>query len=118
MSYMHPQLKAWLDFAGVMAEVADAGAKQAGRLLKARRSGNYATVRPGAETPMWNACVAILRQELKVHGTKVRLARYLGIPKQRVTDFLTNKTRMPDPETLLRILNWLAHKQAGSDISL
>lgn len=118
MTYIHPRLKVWLEFAGVLAEVADAGAKQAGRLLRPRRPGNYATVRPGLETPMWNACVAVLREELKTHGTKVRLARYLGVPKQRVTDYLTNKSRMPDAETLLRILNWLAHKQAGQDISL
>ena len=118
MAYIHPQLKVWLEFAGVLAEVADAGAKQAGRALRPRRSGNYSTVRPGPETPMWNACVTVLREELKTHGTKVRLARYLGIPKQRVTDYLANKSRMPDAETLLRILNWLAHKQAGQDISL
>lgn len=118
MSYIHPRLRIYLELAELMAEAADAGARQAGRLLKPRRAGNYATVRPGPDTPMWNACVDILRRELKPHGSKVRLARYLGIPKQRVTDYLKNGSRMPDAETLLRILNWLAHKQSGSDITL
>jgi len=67
---------------------------------------------------MWNACAAMLRKELKPHGSKVRLARYLGIPKQRVSDFLRNGSRMPEAETLLQILNWLAQKQAGRDLSL
>lgn len=118
MSYVHPQLKLWLDLAGLLAEAADAGAKQAGRMLRSRRRTGYSTLRPGQDTPMWNACASILREELKPYGTKVRLARYLGIPKQRVTDFLKNGSRMPDAETLLRMLNWLAHKQSGQDISL
>jgi hypothetical protein len=67
---------------------------------------------------MWNACAEVLRVELKPHGAKVRLARYLGIPKQRVSDYLKNGSRMPDAEMLLRMLSWLAHKQAGQDISL
>ncbi len=67
---------------------------------------------------MWNACAAMLREELKPYGSKVRLARYLGIPKQRITDYLKNNSRMPEAETLLLILNWLAQKQSGRDLSL
>ncbi len=118
MSSIHPRLRVWLEIAGLMAELGDAGAKQAGRLLRPRRSGNYKTLRPGPDTPLWNACAELLRRELKPHGSKVRLARYLGIPKQRVSDYLKNGSRMPDAETLLRMLNWLAHKHADSDISL
>ncbi len=61
---------------------------------------------------MWNACAALLKVELQPWGAKVRLARHLGIPKQRVTDFVTNGSRMPDAETLLQIIEWLARRHA------
>lgn len=107
-----------MDLAEILMEAADSGLKQAEKLMRPRRRGSYRTLRPGAGTPMWNACVQLLRVELKPYGTKVRLARYLGIPKQRVTDFLRNGSRMPDAETLLRVLHWLAAKRSGRDLSL
>jgi hypothetical protein len=67
---------------------------------------------------MWNACVGLLRSELKPFGSKVRLARFLGIPKQRLNDYLKLRSRMPDAETILQMLNWLAQKRAGVDLSL
>jgi len=60
----------------------------------------------------------MLRDELKPYGAKARLARYLGIPKQRLTDYLKGLRRMPDAETALQMLNWLAQKRAGRDLSL
>jgi len=118
MTPIHPQLKLWLNLGGLLAEVAEASARQVKKKLKPNRRGSYLTRRPGVETPMWNACAAMLRDELKPYGSKVRLARYLGIPKQRVTDYLKNGSRMPEAETLLQILNWLAQKQTGRDLSL
>jgi transcriptional regulator with XRE-family HTH domain len=115
---IHPQMKLWLELGGLLADAAEAGGKQLGRQLKRRRRGAYRTRRPGEDTPMWNACTVLLREQLKPHGSKVRLARFLGIPKQRLSDYLKNGSRMPDAETLLQILNWLAQKQAGRDISL
>ena len=115
---MHPRLKLWMDLGALLAEAAEAGAKHMKKQLKPRRRGSYLTRRPGQETPMWNACAALLRDQLSPHGSKVRLARYLGIPKQRLSDYLKNGSRMPEAETLLQILNWLANKQAGKDLSL
>ena len=67
---------------------------------------------------MWNVCVALLRTELKVHGAKARLARYLGIPRQRLNDFLIGRSRLPDAELTLRMLHWLAETRAGRDPAL
>lgn len=61
---------------------------------------------------MWNACADLLATELKPYGAKVLLARELGIPKQRITDYVTNRSRMPDAETMLQILEWLARRNA------
>lgn len=107
-----------MDLGSLLADAAEVGAKQLKKQIKPRRRGSYLTRRPGEETPMWNACAALLRDQLKPHGSKVRLARFLGIPKQRLSDYLKNGSRMPEAETLLQILNWLAQKQAGRDISL
>jgi len=107
-----------MDLGGLLADAAEAGAKHMKKQIKGRRRGSYLTRRPGEDTPMWNACAALLREQLKPHGSKVRLARFLGIPKQRLSDYLKNGSRMPEAETLLQILNWLAQKQAGRDISL
>jgi len=107
-----------MDLGLMLAEVATSGAQKMQQRLKPRRRGSYRTRRPGEDTPMWNACVVLLQEELRPYGSKVRLARYLGIPKQRITDFLKNGSRMPEAETLLQILNWLAQKRSGTDLSL
>lgn len=66
---------------------------------------------------MWNSCAALLRAEVRPYGTKARLARYLGIPRQRLHDYLTKPSRIPDAEIALRLMHWLAEKQQGRDVS-
>ena len=118
MHDLPPQLNLWLQLGDLLVEGARIAAKQAKQKLKRKRKGSYLSKHPGEETPMWNTCVGLLQQELKPRGSKVRLARYLGVPKQRITDYVTNGSRMPDAETLLRMLHWLAEKRAGQDLSL
>ena len=60
----------------------------------------------------------LVRAELAPHGAKARLARYLGIPRQRLNDFLTGRSRLPDAELTLRLLHWLAENRAGRDPAL
>ena len=115
---VQPRIKLCLDLGEMVAEIAVIAAKQAKKTLRRKRRGAYLTRRPGVDTPRWNACVQMLRIELQSHGSKVQLARYLGIPKQRVTDFVTNESRMPDAETLLQMLDWLSRRRAGEDPSL
>lgn len=69
-----------------------------------------------ASTPMWNTLASALDLALKQPGARARLARYLGLPRQRITDF-TKKRRVPDAETALRLLHWLAATRAGHDPS-
>lgn len=115
---MDSRLKIRVDLAEVLAFVAVESGRKAHQKLRRKKRGAYRTLRPGNETPVWNACAALLREELRPRGAKVRLARYLGIPKQRVTDFVTNGSRMPDAEILLKMLAWLARKRSGEDLSL
>ncbi len=105
------RLRFWGELAELMFIAAQAGAERAQQALRKRRKG-YRTRRPGLQTPMWNVCAALLRQNLRPYGSKVRLARYLGIPKQRLNDYLKARSRLPDAEVLLRMLHWLSEKNA------
>jgi hypothetical protein len=91
--------------------------EKAAKAARPRRKG-YLTLRPGRNTPMWNLCCTMLKSELRPYGSKVRLARYLGIPKQRISDFLAGRRRMPDAEMTLRMIHWIAAKRGGMDHSI
>jgi hypothetical protein len=114
---IHPRLRAWVELSEVLAIAAETGARRVQAALRHRgRSGRAR--RPGADTPLWNVCASELRQSLQTHGAKVRLARYLGIPRQRVHNYLTNPTRLPDAEVALRMLHWMCEQRIGKDRSL
>ena len=115
---VHPGLKQWLDLSEALAVAACTGARRLGTALRPRRSKAYATRRPGFDSPMWNVCAAMLRRALQPYGAKARLARHLGIPRQRLNDFLTGHSRLPDAELTLRMLHWLTEQRAGRDPSL
>ena len=114
----HPRLVLWLDLGEALAVAASTGAKRLTLAMRPRRKGSYKTRRPGYDTPMWNVCATLLAAELRIRGRKVRLARYLGIPRQRLHDFLRGRSRQPDAELLLRMLHWMAEKRVGRDLSL
>ncbi len=116
--YIHPRIQLWLELGDLLLDAAEASAKHAKKLLQPRRRGSYKTRRPGLDSPMWNICATLLREELRPFGSQARLARYLGIPRQRLHDFLTGRKRLPDAELTLQLLAWLSHKRAGRDISV
>ena len=80
--------------------------------LTPRRRG--ATLRPGLETPLWNALRATAIPLLKQRGKKALLARELALDPSRMTDFFVEKRAMPDAERTLELLCWLGRQhQAG-----
>ena len=117
MQPLHPRLSLLLGFGELIYEAAEAAGQAAHKALRSRRPASYATRRPGVDSPMWNQMAAAVRAELTPLGAKVRLARYLGIPKQRLNDFLKGRSRLPDAELTLRLLHWLGEKRAGRDLS-
>ncbi len=94
---------------------AETAARAAIKALLQKRPGGK-TRQAGADTPMWNVLRAEVRKALGDYGAKTRLARHLGIPKQRLTDFV-NGRRIPDGEIMLRLLHWLSERAAGRDPS-
>jgi hypothetical protein len=115
----HPRLQAWLDVNGALLDAAEHAVRLLTKKLTTKRRGPGAlTRRPGPETPLWNALTAQLRAELQPYGAQARLARHLGLPRQRLRDFLAARSRMPDAELTLYLLFWLTEKRAGRDLSL
>jgi hypothetical protein len=71
------------------------------------------TLRPGRETPLWNQLRAELRPYVVKYGDQANLARVLGLPRQRVNDFVTGGGTMPDAERTLQLLAWLMAARHG-----
>jgi hypothetical protein len=112
-----PRIKLWLDLSYALAVAAATGARRLQSALRPRRTAAYRTRRPGADSPMWNVCAKLLRERLRPYGSKARLARYLGVPRQRLNDFLKGR-RLPDAELMLRMLHWLNERANGRDPAL
>lgn len=71
------------------------------------------TLKPGLDTPTWNALVEAVRPHLNKRGEKAQLARILLVHRGRVHDYFVRRTAMPDAERTLLLLQWLALRQAG-----
>lgn len=70
-----------------------------------------ATLRPGLETPMWNALVEAVAPRLRKHGAKALLARELALDRSRISEYFVNRSAMPDAERTLELLVWLGRQQ-------
>ena len=88
--------------------------RAAQRRTDARRPRKGATLRPGDDTPLWNAVVEKMRPHLRARGTKAGLARVLGVPSQRVHDYFVSGTQMPNAERMIHVLLWLASRENDS----
>ncbi len=87
------------------------------RRRAAPRRGGGRTLRPGAQTPLWNALVQQALPFLGKRGSKVQLARFLGLPKQRLQDCLKARSATLDAERTLRLLCWVTARQQGLNLS-
>lgn len=96
-------------------DAARAAARQ-GRLRRARPQRGL-TVKPGPGTPLWNELLKEVQPWLRKRGTKARLARYLGLPRQRLQDCLKARTACLDAERTLQLLCWVMHRRQGRDIA-
>jgi hypothetical protein len=89
------------------------GAAQQGAARRRPRRGE--TLKPGPDTPLWNALATALSSELKKRGESARLARLLEMPRERVTEMIRQRRRMPDAERTLILLLWLQARRSGGD---
>jgi hypothetical protein len=87
--------------------------RQAARANKPRRG---ATLKPGAGTPLWNELATAVRGQLTRYGEKAKLARVLGLPRQRIHELLRSRRHLPDAERTLLLLVWLQARHEGRDL--
>ena len=118
MQNIHPRLGAILEASGTLAEAAALTARpihkqiQKNTLPKRGR-----TLRPGGQTPLWNELAGSVRATLTTYGDKAKLGRFLGVPRQRIDEYLRGRSIMPDAERTLLLLHWLDAKKRGIEIS-
>lgn len=109
---LHPRLKTVLDVGAAVAFGAEASARAIKKAVRPRVRGGR-KLAPGAGTPLWNELALALKKELGKYGDKARLARLIGVPRQRIDDYLKGNRRLPDAEQTLRLMHWLAERKAG-----
>jgi len=100
-------------------EAAAASMRAAARRLEHERPKKRfgETLRPGSATPLWNELLKQVQPHLRKRGEKVKLARILGVPRQRVNDYLRARTACPDAEHVLLLLCWVARRQQGRELT-
>lgn len=111
-----------LPFIDTMADIAEAAFVASRKsindyqtLKRRQASVGGQTLRPGRETPLWNEMKERLRFHTMKHGAKAVLARDLGLPRQRIHQFLKEGSAMPDAERTLLLLNWLIDKEKSEE---
>jgi hypothetical protein len=104
--------------AAAQASAAERRAIQAAEARRRHRPPKHGlTLRPGADTPLWNELVRQILPHLKKRGAKAQLARLLGLPRQRLHVCLRAGTATLDAERTLLLLGWLGFFQQGGKLA-
>lgn len=114
---MHPRIETIAGLGEILASAAVEIAKQSEKAFRLEKRRGGRTLRPGKDTPLWNALVAELQPQLKKHGAQAQLARLLGLDRQAVHAFVKGRTRMPDAERTLQLVAWLMAVREGKPVA-
>ena len=68
------------------------------------------------DTPLWNTLARAVESQLKRRGAKSRLARLLGLSRQRLHLLIVAKTAYPDAERALLLQLWLQARLLNRDL--
>ena len=116
MSHLeHPRIRAVEPLALALDAAASAAARAGRKLTRRRYRRRGRTLTPGPDTPLWNELAAECAAFLAKRGDKVRLARVLGLPRQRLHQLLVARSACPDAERTLQLALWLARQHQGRD---
>jgi hypothetical protein len=100
--------------------LAQASARRRQREAKKRRRLEVhkgQALRPGPDTPLWNALAEAVKAQLMRRGEKVRLARLLGLSRQRLHLLIVAQTACPDAERALLLQVWLQTRMLSRDLA-
>ena len=122
MSYHDPfalpgRMKIHFEIIEALVAVAAESARRTAGQRKRRRPKRGLTLQPGPDTPLWNELVRQVVPLLARRGSKVHLARILGLPRQRLQVCLKAKTAHLDAERTLLLLAWLATRRRGGELT-
>jgi hypothetical protein len=67
---------------------------------------------------LWNELVQQALPLLRKRGSKAKLARILGLPRQRLQDYLKARTACLDGERALLLLCWISARHQGHELIL
>jgi hypothetical protein len=119
---MEPRLPYYVEISAELALLLTEGAVKAAReaiktAQRSRRPKRGETLKPGLDTPLWNALSAAVQTKLTRYGEKAKLGRILGVPRQRVHEILRTRRQLPDAERTLLLLAWLHAKNSGRELA-
>lgn len=114
--FVHPRLLPMVELMEWLIFDAAESARRAAGKLKRRPPKRGLTLQPGPDTPLWNELVRQVAPLLRKRGSKIHLARILGIPKQRLHVCLKARTGALDAERTLLLLAWLAARRSGRQL--
>lgn len=114
---LHPRMKPFVEISAWLADAAGESARRTAGKLKRRPPRRGLTLMPGPDTPLWNELVRQVVPLLRRRGSKVHLARILGVPRQRLQVCLKAKTACLDAERTLLLLGWLAAQRRGQPLT-
>jgi hypothetical protein len=115
-----PRLELPLILAEALFDAAARAARDAARHAIQSRRPRYRghALRPGPDTPLWNELVQQALLLLRKRGSKAKLARILGLPRQRLQDCLKARTACLDGERTLLLLCWISARHQGRELML
>lgn len=113
---VHPRIRAFLEIIDWLVEAAAESARRSAAQRKRRAPKRGLTLQPGPDTPLWNELVRQVAPLLRKRGSKVHLARILGISRQRLHVCLKARTAGLDAERTLLLLAWLAARRQGREL--
>lgn len=108
-------LKQLAPLADGLSLAAAAAARSAKKALRHRATRSGAVLKPGPATPLWNELARAALKALRRRGEKAKLARVLGVSRQRLHVLLVARTACPDAERALQLMAWLNARRRGID---
>jgi hypothetical protein len=114
---MHPLVGSMVGLIEDLVDLAAAAARRQATTAKRRPAKTGRALRPGPNTPLWNVLVRQVAPLLRKRGSKVNLARVLGISKQRLHICFKSRTGALDAERTLFLLAWLAARRRGRPLA-
>lgn len=116
MSSQHPRLRPLEPIIEILESAVAETAKVARKKYReSRRKRIGAALAPGPLTPLWNELTRACEQQLTRYGEKARLARILGVSRQRVHLLIVAKSACADAERTLQLMAWLAARRRRAD---